>query len=188
MFRDEGHPNPPLSDWTTFGKEFSRSLLDEVLDRRSVRGLPRWFTPLARGIAIPSLNLLEKAGYRPGSHRARGWRELPGKEVWKELGGDCLVIRRASDLWWIELNGLSLGRPHDHSGMTLVHVFGSTPILTRNYQSATYLAEACLLKGPPSGLRWVNECPDDMNGSIDFAFDRMLCEARAASTPRAPAI
>ena len=57
-----------------------------------------------------------------------------------------------------------------------------------NYQSATYLAEFCLLKGPPPGLRWVNECRDDMNGAIDFAFDRMVREARAARSLRSPAL
>jgi hypothetical protein len=99
------------------------------------------------------------------------------------FGGDCLAILRETSLFRIELNGLSPYRPHDHSGMTLVHTFGSTPILTRNYQSATYLAEFCLLKGPPPGLRWVDERPDDMNGAVDFSFDRRVREAgRAKST------
>jgi hypothetical protein len=29
--------------------------------------------PPARGIAIPSPHLLSRAGYRPGSRRAKGW-------------------------------------------------------------------------------------------------------------------
>ena len=56
--------------------------------------------------------------------------------------------------------------------MTLVHNFGSTPILTRTYQEATYLAEFCYQNGPPSGLSWVNECPDDIKGAIDYALQR----------------
>jgi hypothetical protein len=179
MFRDEGHPDVSLADWSTFRSEFSPYLFEEILDRSSV-GLPDWFMPLARGAAIPSLHLLQRAGYRPGSHRARGWLKPPKGDVWKDYGRDCLVILRAQPLWRIELNNLSLGRPHNHSGMTLVHIFGSTPIFTRNYQSATHLAEFCLLKGPPPGLRWVEECPDDMNGAINFSLQRRADEARAA--------
>jgi hypothetical protein len=68
----------------------------------------------------------------------------------------------------------------------LVHNFGSTPILTRTYQEATYLAEFCFKKGPlPTGLWWVHECPDDMNDAIDFSLDRMVREARAAHLGRA---
>jgi hypothetical protein len=68
--------------------------------------------------------------------------------------------------------------------MTLVHNFGSTPILTRNYQSATYLAEFCLLNGPPPGLRWVEECPDDMSEAIEFAHNRHIGEIVAARSLR----
>jgi hypothetical protein len=78
-----------------------------------------------------------------------------------------------------------LGRLHDHTNFALVHIFGSTPILTRTYQEATYLAEFCFKEGPlPTGLCWVRECPDDMNGAIDFSLDRGVDEARAAHSLR----
>jgi len=68
--------------------------------------------------------------------------------------------------------------------MALVHIFGSTPIITRTYQAATYLAEFCYFNGPPAGLRWVNECPDNIGGAIDFAQARSINEAVAACLPR----
>jgi hypothetical protein len=54
------------------------------------------------------------------------------------------------------------------------------PILTRTYQEATYLAEFCFKEGHATGLRWVQECPDDMNGAIDFALQRRIDEAKTA--------
>jgi hypothetical protein len=67
-----------------------------------------------------------------------------------------------------------------YPNMTLVHIFGSTPILTRNYQSATYLAEFCFENGPPAGLGWVDECPDDIKGAIELAEKRRIDEALAS--------
>jgi hypothetical protein len=63
--------------------------------------------------------------------------------------------------------GTSSGtRPHSHRNMTLVHNFGSTPVVTRTYQAAAYLAEYSYHNDPPGGLRWVNECPDDIRASL----------------------
>ena len=184
MFRDEGHPDVTLSNWNTFRNEFSHDLIGEVVDRSSIK-LPDWFMPLARGVAFPSSYLLGRAGYRPGSHPALGWCRPPCDFLWKDIGPDSLVVRayNGHPLWLVERNG-SPGRPHNHPNMTLVHTFGSTPILTRNYQSATFLAEFCYLNGPPPGLRWVNECPDDFNGAIEFAQRRRINEALAAPSLR----
>jgi hypothetical protein len=178
MFRDECHPDVSLSYWEAFRNEVSPYLIEKVLDRSETR-LPRWYLPLARGAAIPCPYLLGKAGHRPRSHRARGWLKPSGEEVFKVLGGDCLIVLRCKPFWRIALNTGGLGRPHDHTNYALVHIFGSTPILTRTYQEATYLAEFCWLKRPPSGLCWVHECPDDMDAAIDFSLDRGLDEAGA---------
>jgi hypothetical protein len=72
MFHEAQHPDAPLSDWTTFKRDFSPYQIEEVIDRSNIQ-LPCWFVPLARGIAIPSPHLLSRAGYRPGSRRAKGW-------------------------------------------------------------------------------------------------------------------
>jgi hypothetical protein len=177
MFSEEGHPDVALSDWETFRREFSPYLVEEVVDRTEIE-LPEWYVPLARGAAVPSSFLLQRAGYRAGSHRARGWCKPHYDLLWKDIGPDSLVVRGGKPLWQIERNG-SPGRPHNHPNKALVHVFGSTPILTRNYQSATFLAEFCYLNGPPPGLRWVDECPDDWRGVLAFAQKRRIEEVVA---------
>jgi hypothetical protein len=176
MFRDEGHPDVSPSDCNMFRNEFSPYLIEEVIDRSEIK-LPDRFVPLARGVAIPSSYPLGRAGYRPGSRRPPGWCKPHCDVLWKDIGPDSLIVRgyQGHPLWQVERNG-SPGRPHGHPNMTLVHLFGSTPILTRNYQSATYLAEFCYQNGPPAGLRWVNECPDDINGAIEYARQRRISE------------
>jgi hypothetical protein len=179
MFHENGHPDVSLSDWNEFRSELS-PYLEEVIDRSQIK-LPDRFLPLARGIAIPSPCLLGKAGYRPGSYRAPGWCKPHCDVLWKDIGPDSLIVRgyHGHPLWQVERNGLE-GRPHGHPNMALVHIFSSTPILTRNYQSATYLAEFCFHNGPPPGLRWVAECPDDISGAIEFAQNRLINEALAS--------
>ena len=159
MFHEDGHPDVSLLDWETFRREFSRHLLEEVLNRSQIKLLDR-FVPLARGVGIPSAYLLSRAGYRPGSRRPPGWSKPHCDVLWKDIGRDSLIVRGycGQPLWQIERKG-SPNRPHGQPNMTLVHNFGSTPILTRNYQSATYLAEFCYRNGPPAGLRWVERMP-----------------------------
>lgn len=176
MFRDEGHPDISLSDWTTFKEEFSLCLIEEVIDRTEVKLQPR-LLPLARGVAFASTHLLGRAGYRAGSCRARGWSKLHCDVFCRDIGPDSLVVRgyERQPLWQVERNGPP-GRPHGHPNMMLVHNFGSTPLLTRTYQQATYLAEFCYFNDPPAGLRWVNGCPDDIKGAIDYAQRRRIHE------------
>ena len=173
MFREDGHPDVPLSDWETFRREVSPYQIDEVLDRSQTK-LPDRIVPLARGIAIASRHLLSRAGYRPGSRRPRGWYKCHDGAYRK----DDLTVRgyNESSLWHIERNG-SLSRPHGYSNMALVHQFGSTPILARTCQAAMHLAEFCSQKAPPVGLRWINQCPDDLFGAIGFAQNRRMNEA-----------
>jgi hypothetical protein len=184
MFRDEGHPDVSLSDWNTFRGEFSGYLLEEVIDRGDIK-LPDWVLPLARGVAIPSPYLLNSAGYRPGLRRPKGWRKRHCDVYYKDIGSDSLVVRgyHGHHLWHVERNG-SRGRPHGHPNMSLVHLFGSTPILVRSFEAAMHLAEYSYLNDPPRGLRWVNECPDDIDGAIDYARQRASNEAMAACLPR----
>jgi hypothetical protein len=190
MFHDECHPDVSLSDWQAFRDWHSPAsasgvphcrAIEEVLDRNAVR-LPPWYLPLARGAAIASLYLAHRAGYRPGGHRARGWvmckpKPYREQELFKDLGRDGLIVTRCKPFWRITIGRGVLSRPHPD--FALVHMFGSTPILTRTYQEATYLAELCYEKGSP-GLCWVHECPDDMNDAIDFALNRRIAETRAA--------
>jgi hypothetical protein len=188
MVHDECHPDVSLSDWEAFRKDVSPYLIEQVLDRDAAR-LPYWCLPLARGAAIASPYLSRRAGYRIGSHRARGWRKPKCKpsyeELFKDFGIECLIVKSCGPYWRIGLDNGCFGRPHNRTHFALVHIFGSTPILTRTYQEATYLAEFCFRNGRlPPGLCWVHECPDDMDDAIDFALDRRIAEIRAH--PRSP--
>jgi hypothetical protein len=184
MFRDPQHPDTPLTDWEIFKTEYLPNQIEQIIDRSEIQ-LPCWFVPLARGVAIPSPDLLRAAGYRAGSRRSKGWYQHHCDVFCKDVGSDGLIVRGycGQPLWFIEQNG-SLGRPHQHSNMALALTFGSTPIATRTYQAATYLAEFCKKNGPPAGLRWIDECPDDMNGAIDFAESRQNDEALVACGSR----
>ena len=106
MFHDEQHPDVTLSNWETFRREYSNFLLEEVVDRSEIK-LPDWSVPLARGAAFPSSHLLRKAGYRLGSRRADGWSKPHHDVLWKDIGGDSLVVRGYCNqpLWSIERNG-----------------------------------------------------------------------------------
>jgi hypothetical protein len=177
MVHDEFHPDVSLSDWEAYRDWVSPHPFEEVLDRSKVR-LPDWYLPLARGAAIPDRQLLSRAGYRAGSGSARGWFKPDGEQLYKDLGSDCLIVERCGSFWRTGWDSGTLARPHNHSHFALVDLFGSTPIVTRTYQEATYLAEFCFKEGHATGLRWVHECPDDMNGAIDFALQRRIDEAR----------
>jgi hypothetical protein len=178
------HPNVSLSDWKAFCNWASPCPFEKVLDRSDI-ALPYWYLPLARGAAFPSSNLLCRAGYRPGAHRARGWFKPSSEELWKDLGRNSLVVQKCGQFWRIGWDNGTLARPHNHSYFALVHHFGSTPIVTRTYQEATHLAEFCFEDNSLSaGLCWVHECPDAMDDAVEYAHRRLINETIAARSPR----
>jgi hypothetical protein len=182
MVSDDCHPDVSLSDWERFRDTVSPFLIEKVLDRSETR-LPNWYLPLARGAAIPSSYLLRRAGYCTCARRARGWIKRRGDELFKDLGRDCLIIRRCRPFWRIAWDTGAF-RSHGHPNFALVHIFGSTPIITRTHQEATYLAEFCFKRGAPADLCWVHECPDDISGAIDFSLRRGVDEAAARDPHR----
>jgi hypothetical protein len=74
---------------------------------------------------------------------ARGWSKPSGEQLYKDLGSDCLIVERCGSFWRIGWDTGMLARPHDHPKFALVDLFSSTPIITRTYREATYLAEFC---------------------------------------------
>jgi hypothetical protein len=113
MFRDEGHPDVPPSDWNAFRNEFSPYLFDEILDRSSV-ALPYWFMPLARGIAIPSTTLLAEPAIVPAQIAPAVGSNLPGKTSgkffwWRLSGNPAGNILVPDRIEW--LVALSAARP-----------------------------------------------------------------------------
>ena len=184
MMFEEFHPIIPLSDWQGFKswpkscKEFPLNLIDEVIDRDESR-LPKWFVPLARGVAIASDALLRAAGHRDRMHRPRGWRETSPDNFVREIGWDSFLLVRESDetgLWTVERLGADRRYEVDE---VLVFTFGWTPILTRSYQSAMRLAMHCHANGPPAGLRWIKTTPNE--AAIEIARKRRIDEALGAN-------
>jgi hypothetical protein len=179
MVPDDCHPSVSLPDWNAFRNGCSPYLFEEVLDRSSLK-LPSHSVPLARGGAIASQHLLTAAGYCPGAHRARHWSKTKqgGRrtEIFKKHGINRLIITLCGPAWRITWDKGPLNRPHPYKNFALVYLFGSTPVLTRKYQEATYLADMCWERCP-TGLSWVHECPDDVYGAIRFAHERDMAEA-----------
>ena len=83
------------------------------------------------------------------------------------------------NLWTIER--LREGRRYKAIDEVLVHVFGSTPIVCRNYQSAMRLAMHCQVIDPPAGLRWIGTAPNNCEAAMEIARKRRINEARGAN-------
>jgi hypothetical protein len=98
MTYDLCHLNVPQADWKTFLGELPKHLVQEVIDRSDV--IPDWFTPLARGVAIASQELLLRADLdRP---RPTGWRSTEEGNVFELVTG--VHTRFLGDIgpriWW----------------------------------------------------------------------------------------
>ena len=179
MFYDADHPDISLAEWENFRTKLPRHLIAEIIDRREV-GLPHWFVPFARGVAIASDALLHRAGYRPGMSRPRGWRKIYCDVFDLDIAdGLQLTVRQCNNqgLWMVEQ--FSESRPYACCDEVLVHECGSTPIFTRSYQSAMRLATHCHENGPPAGLRWIAACPKDYQVAVEIARKRSIDEAVA---------
>jgi hypothetical protein len=179
MFHENGHPDVSLSDWKTFCDQFSPFLFSDIIDRQAVK-LPDWFLPLARGIAVPSDYLLNRAGYVPGKYRPRSWKPTGTHYYACSVGiGTApakLFVRRVDNqpFWTIEL----LSNTNKYAGWdkVLIFLFGSTPVFTRNYQSAMYLADWVFKDDRHLGLGWVDVCPQDVQAATAFAKQRSAYE------------
>jgi len=179
MFYDADHPNISLAEWENFRKKLPRHLIAEIIDRHEV-GLPHWFVPFARGVAIASDALLHRAGYRPGMSRPHGWRKIYCDVFDLDIADGLQLTVRQCDgqgLWTGER--FSESRPYACSDELLVHQFGSTPIFIRSYQSAMRLATHCHENGPPAGLRWISASPKDYQVAVEIARKHSIDEAVA---------
>jgi hypothetical protein len=182
MFYEEGHPDVTLKDWQGF-KSWQKSCkilplhhIDEVIDRDESGCIPHWFAPLARGVVIASDTLLREAGYHSGSGRPSFWTRTSHNVFKWDLNHCGRFVQGFGDLWIVgEWGVVTLDK-------TLVHVFGSTPILTRNYQSAIHLATYNWKNGFPGSLRFIKTSPTNVDAAIEFARKRRSNEALSANS------
>jgi hypothetical protein len=171
------HPHVPLSDWNCFRQNVPPFKFEKVINRGEVN-LPKWYLPLARGVAVASKYFLHMVGYRT-SYCPRSWQ--PTKEGdFRCLNGEDtgFHVRRVAcggqNLWTIERFDHRFPLGHE----VLVHVFGSTPVVTRRCHKAMHIAEHCHWEGPPLAFRWVAVRALNQEAAIKFAQDRRRKEAR----------
>jgi hypothetical protein len=180
-----GHADIPPSEWEAFRDAPPRDLIGEVVDRSKTE-LPEYCVPLARGVAVASDALLERAGYRPGRSRPRRWRPLRAdcSRGWDGVAfvnevrrGGGLYTRRYGDLWNVEWATQGM------LPQILVVRDGSTPIVTHTCDEAMLLGELCL-SAPPEKLCWVSvsgrDCGEDL---IELAKERTVNEALVRCNP-----
>jgi hypothetical protein len=172
MFRDEGHPEISLSDWNTFRREFSPYSFEAVLDGRDGFLVNR-IVPLARGRAVASPVFLRRVGYLPGMRRRPGWRKTKHGNLTRNLDFEYhLLVRElpGQKLWTIEHHAYT-------SSFTEIFVFqfGSTPVVTRTPQAATYIADFCF-QNVPASFRWIKSIPSDYQTARTRALQRQFSE------------
>jgi hypothetical protein len=181
MSHDVDHSEVSFSEWQKFRREPPPHLIAEIIDRSEI-GLPPWFAPLARGVAIASDVLLREAGHRPGMHRPRGWHKIFCDVFDLNIAdGLQLTVRQWDNrgLWMVER--FSESRQYNNADEILAHQFG-VPIFTRSYQSAMRLAMHCHVNEPPPGLRWISTCPPDyLEGPGKRRIDTPKCARRKLS-------
>ena len=166
MFHDHQHPDVSPSHWEGFRRELSPYVIETVLDRREVNvrlGSYPWRAEQQSQARI----FCTYRAIAPVLIANAAKQKVHCDVLSKDVRWDNLVVRgyRGQPLSWFERNG-SPGRPHDRPNRTLVRTFGSTPIVTREYRAATYLAEFCFFNDPPARASLGEQCPDDLSGAI----------------------
>ena len=88
------------------------------------------------------------------------------------------MVRECGDtnLWTVERLGPA--RRHVDDDEVMVHVFGSTPIVTRSSHSSMRFAMYCHKNRPPCELRWIKTTPNNKQVAIEgIARKRQINEA-----------
>jgi hypothetical protein len=117
-------------------------LMFEYVDRGDT-AIPEDYLPQAPGVMFANEDILNGAGYLPGSSRPKGWSEHQPGCYRKRVGEHVLQVRQCgnsrSTHWTIERV-----EPWADKGIeALVFPFGHVPIWARTRQAAIRLAEHC---------------------------------------------
>jgi len=113
----------------------------EFRERRT--DIPRTFAPSAKGLFLPSDELLRVAGYTPGSkHPGRWVRGRKGRRRLFTNDQSCRICGFGK--WWVIERS---GGTHTNS-QVLVFSLGSWLIVTPTYRAAIQLAERCSPHAP----------------------------------------
>jgi hypothetical protein len=182
MLFGPGHPIVSYQEWMKFRLaicdlqtcQLIRHLGGSV-GRESIE-LPYWFLPLSRGAILPGPHLF-RPDYDPNL-ASHGWTLRSAEVFERSVGTTRLRVRRTNDrrFWIISRWPPNVRMNSDRRSETIVHQFGSTPLVTENLQEALYLAYWFQFHVPAGGLRWVKASPAYLTGAIQFADQRARSE------------
>jgi len=139
-----------------YSSENAPPLFDEILDRKQL-DLPDWYLRSAEGAVIAGDHMLTAAGYRKGSYRPRGWRQIDRFSFTRVSndGKRRLCVRLCGRYWTIERT-----EPRDGPLMNdyaLVCAFSRRLVWARTRQAAMRLADYCDPNPlPPVAASWVD--------------------------------
>jgi hypothetical protein len=170
MLFEQGHPLISENDWRQFSNQLS-PYFKNVLDREKIE-LPHWFVPLARGVLIASPFLLRSLARK--RRRPTGWTSLSLDTYQRAVGDTRLRVRRTRDgrFWAILRWPPRANLRSNKRAETLVHTFGSTPVLSTTRHQAQQLAELFEARDAFSSLRWVRVSPRWLIGALAIAVWR----------------
>jgi hypothetical protein len=147
---------------------------------REIGDPPYWFAPLAWGVVVNSSTLLLRT---PCKSSLLGWRQLSVDCYHLDLGKTRLRVRRTNDgrFWLISRWPPEKSMRSDRESETLVHGFGSAPLVTTDPLEAIHLAFWFLTNDAIGGLRWAKASPEFLIPAIAFANRRAKREGLTIS-------
>jgi hypothetical protein len=173
----EGHPVVDRKHWISFCRNlnpyFSRAIGREQLD------LPYWFAPLAWGVIVAGPALLLRTACKES---VLGWTRRSDDVYQRAFGKVRVRVRRTNDGYWL----ISRWQPgkslrSDRNSETLLHSFGSTPLVTETLIEGLHLAYWFQTNDPIGGLNWTKACPTLLIQAIAFANHRAMSEGLTIS-------
>jgi hypothetical protein len=146
-----GNPNVPLKDWRSFSSQLS-PYFREAISREDM-DLPYWLKPMARGVILASSTLLRRTGsYVRGL--PRGWKRIRPDVYQLSIGKVRLRVQPTNDrrAWLILRWNRAVHSEKDSE--TIVHRFGSTPLVVPSRNEAMRLASWFQANESRLQLRW----------------------------------
>jgi hypothetical protein len=179
MSHESQHPLVSENDWVQFSSQ--RSLyFRQAIDREAIQ-LPHWFLPLSRGVLVAGPLLFRNLARK--RRRPSGWAPLSPETYQRDIGETRLRVCRTHDgrFWMILRWPPRANLRSNKQAESIVHRFGSTPVLAATRYQAQRLAELFEECGPVANLRWVRASPPWLVGALEFAIRRARSEGREPS-------
>jgi hypothetical protein len=156
MSHRHGYPVVAQNQWQAFSIQppihFSRAIGREAAD------IPFWLLPLCRGVLVAGPYLLKLTAHPDQRH---DWVQVKPDVYQRVVGKTRLRVRRTNEgrLWIISRWSAGVKMRSDRDSETLVHLFGSTPVVTDDLCGALHLAHWFEVNAPIANIRWAKACP-----------------------------